>query len=73
MAVVDEMVFKQPCALKVAFEKTLSRYTMIKPIPSTRMTTAAILREQLYKAKEHMDDWEEFRKTRMRRINRNLI
>jgi imidazolonepropionase-like amidohydrolase len=60
---VDEMVFKQPCALKVAFgENPKSVHHDKNRIPSTRMTTAAILREQLYKAKEYMDDWEEFRK-----------
>jgi len=60
---VDEMVFKQPCALKVAFgENPKSIHLDKNRMPSTRMTTAAILREQLYKAKEYMDNWEEYRK-----------
>lgn len=60
---VDEMVFKQPCALKVAFgENPKSVHQEKNRIPSTRMSTAAILREQLYKAKEYMDNWEEYRK-----------
>jgi imidazolonepropionase-like amidohydrolase len=60
---VDEMVFKQPCALKVAFgENPKSVYHEKSRIPSTRMTTAAILREQLYKAKEYMDNWEDYKK-----------
>ncbi|NLG89234.1 MAG: amidohydrolase [Clostridiaceae bacterium] len=60
---VDEMVFKQPCALKVAFgENPKSVHIEKNRMPSTRMTTAAILREQLYKAKEYMDNWEEYRK-----------
>jgi len=60
---VDEMVFKQPCALKVAFgENPKSVHQEKNRTPSTRMSTAAILREQLYKAKEYMDNWEEYRK-----------
>ncbi|HEY8500338.1 MAG TPA: amidohydrolase [Clostridia bacterium] len=60
---VDEMVFRQPCALKVAFgENPKSVHHEKSRTPSTRMTTAAILREQLYKAKEYMDNWEEYRK-----------
>ncbi|HAA26240.1 MAG TPA: amidohydrolase [Ruminiclostridium sp.] len=60
---VDEMIIKQPCALKVAFgENPKSVHNDKNRMPSTRMTTAAILREQLYKAKEYMDNWGEYRK-----------
>ncbi len=58
---VDEMVFKEPCALKVAFgENPKVVHHEKNHTPSTRMATAAILREQLYKAKEYMEAWEEY-------------
>ncbi len=60
---VDEMVFKEPCALKVAFgENPKSVHHEKNHIPSTRMSTAAVLREQLYKAKEYMEAWEDYAK-----------
>lgn len=60
---VDEMVIKEPCALKVAFgENPKTVYHEKNHAPSTRMATAAILREQFYKAKEYMEQWEEYRK-----------
>ncbi|WP_410177079.1 amidohydrolase [Thermoclostridium stercorarium] len=60
---VDEMILKAPCALKVAFgENPKSVYHEKNHTPSTRMATAAILREQFYKAKEYMEEWEEYRK-----------
>lgn len=59
---VDEMVFKEPCALKVAFgENPKTVYHEKNHTPSTRMATAAIMREQFYKAKEYMEQWEEYR------------
>lgn len=58
---VDEMILKEPCALKVAFgENPKSVYHEKNHSPSTRMATAAILREQFYKAKEYMEEWEEY-------------
>lgn len=60
---VDEMIIKEPCALKVAFgENPKTVYHEKNHTPSTRMATAAILREQLYKAKEYMEAWEDYNK-----------
>ncbi len=51
---VDEMVFKAPCAMKMAFgENPKTVYHEKHQSPSTRMSTAALLREQLMKAKEY--------------------
>ena len=62
---VDEMVLKEPCALKIAFgENPKTVYHEKNHTPSTRMATAAIIREQFYKAKEYMEEWEEYRKDR---------
>ncbi|NLO41350.1 MAG: amidohydrolase [Ruminiclostridium sp.] len=60
---VDEMVLKHPCAMKVAFgENPKAVYHEKNHTPSTRMATAAILREQLFKAKEYMEAWEDYHK-----------
>ncbi|MDD3839868.1 MAG: amidohydrolase [Clostridia bacterium] len=51
---VEDMVIKEPVALKVAFgENPKSVYSKQKKAPSTRMATAAILRETLIKAMEY--------------------
>ncbi|NMA67518.1 MAG: amidohydrolase [Clostridiaceae bacterium] len=53
---VDEMIIKAPCAMKIAFgENPKFVYNEKHQFPSTRMATAAVLREQLYKAKEYLD------------------
>ncbi|NLN65831.1 MAG: amidohydrolase [Clostridiaceae bacterium] len=58
---VDEMILKEPCALKIAFgENPKTIYHEKNHTPSTRMATAAILREQLYKAKEYMEAWQDY-------------
>ena len=55
------MIIKEPCALKVALgENPKTVYHEKNHAPSTRMATAAILREQLFKAKEYMEQWEEY-------------
>ena len=60
---VDEMILKAPCAMKVALgENPKTIYHEKNHTPSTRMATAAILREQLYKAKEYMEAWEDYQK-----------
>ena len=60
---VDEMIIKQPCAMKIAFgENPKVTYHEKHQIPTTRMTTAAILREQLFKAKEYLEALEEYEK-----------
>ncbi len=60
---VDEMVIKQPVAMKVAFgENPKTVYNEKHQAPMTRMATAAILRESLFKAKEYQELWEEYKK-----------
>jgi len=51
---VDDMIIKEPVALKVAFGENPKRvYSGKSKSPSTRMATAAILRESLIKAQEY--------------------
>ncbi|HHV95122.1 MAG TPA: amidohydrolase [Clostridiaceae bacterium] len=51
---VEDMIVKEPVAVKVAFgENPKSVYGKDKKAPSTRMATAAILRENLIKAQEY--------------------
>jgi imidazolonepropionase-like amidohydrolase len=51
---VDDMVIKEPLALKIAFGENPKRcYSELKKSPSTRMATAAILREALVAAQEY--------------------
>ena len=53
---VDEMILLAPAAMKMALgENPKSVYNERKEAPVTRMATAAIIREELYKAKEY---WE---------------
>lgn len=59
---VDEMVLKEPVAMKVAFgENPKTVYHEKRQTPMTRMATAAILRESLMRAREYgqlLDDYE---------------
>ncbi|NLY46251.1 MAG: amidohydrolase [Tissierella sp.] len=56
---VDDMVIKDPIAMKVAFGENPKRvYNSQKKSPITRMATAALLRETLYKAKTYMEKME---------------
>jgi len=51
---VDDMVFREPLALKVAFGENPKRvYDGQSKSPSTRMATAAILRQSLINAQEY--------------------
>lgn len=53
--VIDSMVVKNPAGLKVAFGENPKRvYQVQKKTPSTRMATAALLRENLVKAQNYM-------------------
>ncbi|MDP4092472.1 MAG: amidohydrolase [Bacillota bacterium] len=62
---IEEMLIKEPVAMKVAFgENPKFVYNEKKQMPTTRMSTAAILRESLMKAKEYkmlLDDYEKDR------------
>ncbi len=52
---VDDMIVKEPAAMKIAFgENPKTVYDSKHQMPSTRMGTAALLRETLFKAKEYM-------------------
>ncbi len=59
---VDEMILKQPIAMKVAFgENPKTIYNEKHQAPMTRMATAAILRESLFEAKEYKEMWENYK------------
>ncbi len=57
---VDSMIVKDPIAMKCAFGENPKRCygQNMKKSPSTRMATAALLRETLFKAKRYMEDKE---------------
>jgi imidazolonepropionase-like amidohydrolase len=53
---VDDMIIKDPVAMKIAFGENPKRvYNSQKKSPMTRMATASILRETLFKAKTYME------------------
>lgn len=53
---VDNMILKDPVAMKIAFGENPKRvYESQKKSPMTRMATAAILRETLFKARTYME------------------
>ncbi len=54
---IDDMVVKHPAAMKVAFgENPKTAYGDKDMYPSTRMATAALLRQTLFEAKQYMTD-----------------
>lgn len=56
---VDDMVVKAPVAMKFALgENPKNTYHGKDQTPSTRMATAAVIREQLMKARRYMQDFE---------------
>ncbi len=56
---VDDMIIKDPVAMKIAFGENPKRcYTALKKSPQTRMAVAAELRELLYNTKKYMADKE---------------
>jgi len=56
---VDDMILREPVAMKIAFgENPKTVYESQKRSPITRMATAAILRETLFKAKDYMENKE---------------
>lgn len=57
---VDDMIVKEPIAMKVAFGENPKRvYDEQKRSPVTRMATAALLREALYNAKNYLEKKED--------------
>jgi len=60
---IDDMVVLAPAAMKVGFgENPKSNYTKLGMIPTTRMTMAAMLREELFRAKEYQKSKEKAEK-----------
>ncbi len=56
---VDNMIIKEPLAMKIAFGENPKRvYNGQKKSPMTRMATAAILRETLFKARSYIEKLE---------------
>ena len=56
---IDKMIIKAPIAMKCAFGENPKRFYGTKgKMPTTRMGTAALMREALYKAKEYMEKLE---------------
>ncbi|MHC1722002.1 MAG: amidohydrolase [Aminipila sp.] len=54
---IDEMVVLEPAAMKIAFgENPKSNYNELKKVPTTRMTIAALLREELFKAAQYQKE-----------------
>ena len=54
---IDDMIIKHPVAMKIAFGENPKRcYSNMKKSPSTRMATAALLREMLFKTKRYMEE-----------------
>lgn len=57
---VDDMVIKDPVAMKIAFGENPKRvYNEQHKSPVTRMAIAALLRETLFEAKQYMQDLED--------------
>jgi len=60
---VEDMIIKEPVAMKAAFgENPKTVYHERKQMPTTRMATAALLRENLTKAKEYGKQLVEYKK-----------
>ncbi len=58
---IDKRIIKNPVAMKFALgENPKSVYKDKDTAPITRMATAAIIRENLYKAKRYLSDMEEY-------------
>lgn len=57
---IEDMIIKAPVAMKIAFGENPKRvYSDKDESPSTRMATAALLKENLYKAKNYVDQKDE--------------
>lgn len=58
---VDDMIVKAPCAMKMSLgENPKSSYHAKNQMPLTRMGTASLIRETLYKAIEYRDAMEKY-------------
>jgi len=62
---IDKMIVKSPMALKFALgENPKTCYNDRDETPTTRMAVAAIIREQLYKAKRYMEQLDKSKKSK---------
>lgn len=62
---IDQMVVKAPVAIKMALgENPKSVYNGKSQTPMTRMATAALIREQLFKAQEYLENLEKAKASR---------
>lgn len=62
---IDRRIVKEPCAVKMALgENPKTVYHEKDETPVTRMATAGIIRENLYKAKRYMEELAEYEKTK---------
>ena len=62
---IDKLVIKDPVSIKFALGENPKRvYNDRDETPVTRMATAAIIREQLMKARRYMDDLAEYERTK---------
>lgn len=60
---IDDMVVLEPAAMKVAFgENPKGNYNELGMIPTTRMTIAAMLREELFNARQYLKNREDAEK-----------
>ncbi|MDO5519940.1 MAG: amidohydrolase [bacterium] len=60
---IDDMVVLEPAAMKIAFgENIKTNYNGKSMLPSTRMTIAAFLREELFKAEQYKEKKERAKK-----------
>jgi imidazolonepropionase-like amidohydrolase len=58
---IDKLIIKSPAALKMALgENPKTNYHERDEMPTTRMATAAVIREQLYKAKRYMEQLQKY-------------
>lgn len=54
---IDQMVVLEPAAMKIAFgENVKSNYSQYNRMPTTRMSVAALLREELFEAQQYIKD-----------------
>ncbi|MDR2559899.1 MAG: amidohydrolase [Oscillospiraceae bacterium] len=62
---IDKLIVKSPMALKFALgENPKTCYNDRDETPTTRMAVAAVIREQLYKAKRYMEQIEKHKKSK---------
>ncbi len=62
---IDRRIVKNPCAMKFALgENPKSVYHEKEETPTTRMATAGVIRENLYKAMRYMEEMEEYERTK---------